>query len=152
MKDAEQVAEQFRAGFEESLVAGWNAVHDTFTDRIEIRHVPPSPADAYAAREVSRAHVLRQSAAYAKAMSDLRYAADVRAEGDRVLLDVALDGTLQDGTTIHIPFSIAYTVQNGQITRLDSALDPAIAEPAMKALAAGGFDFSQLPEVEPLTS
>jgi ketosteroid isomerase-like protein len=150
VNDAEQVAEQFRTAFEVSLIAGWNAVHDAYTDKLEIRHVPPSPADAYAPREESRAHVVREFEAFAKAMPDLRYTAEVRAEADKVLLDVTLDGTLEDGSAIHIPFSIAHTVKDGKIPRIDAVLDPAIAEPAMKALTAGGFDFSVLPNVEPL--
>jgi|SRR5271155_4114230 len=150
MNDAEQMAEEIRAGFEESLIAGWNAVHDIFTDKIEILHIPPSPSDAYAEREVSRAHVLAQSKAFAKAMADLHYTSVVSAEGDRVLVDVVIEGTLDDGTAIRIPFSTVYTVKNGQAFRLESALTPEIAEPATKALLAGGFDFSQRPDVEPI--
>jgi ketosteroid isomerase-like protein len=63
---------------------------------------------------------------------------DVRVDGDEIVVDETLVGTLPDGTVHRAPLRYRFTIENGRIVKTNGIYDAAVVAPFGRVVAAAG--------------
>lgn len=127
MNDTATTDDVFRAieaGFRSGFPQGQQTVADLYAEDVLFHHDPPHPADRVR-RKTELADAQRaEGAAFGATIKDFRQE-DVRVslEDDQVVVAAVLRGTLPDGSPLHVPINLRYTVVAGAITEMLAIVD-----------------------------
>jgi ketosteroid isomerase-like protein len=121
--DAAKIAEILRTEFEASPGRGMAAMGSFFADVIEQRHVPPGPTDGLTdGKQLREGHALHANATAEAPGSET--AGTVRAEGNKVIVEIIGRGSLKSGEAYVIKTEIVLEVLDGKIVVFEARQSP----------------------------
>jgi hypothetical protein len=138
MPDAERIAAELKAAYDESWELGRRRVGTYFADMVEVRHHPPLPQDGVKSGAQVEEESVAEFGAYKKLLADFREETTIRAEGDRVHCDVVLAGRLADGTEVRAPVRQVLTVRDGVAVKTEVVIAPEVLTQLVDIVRAGG--------------
>lgn len=136
MATASDIASAVREALDRSYEDALLAVQPFYADEIEMRHVPPNPADGPRSAAALRADSPVELAAVRGVMPDVHYDAVVTSTDDAVVVDGKLCGTLPGGDAYVQELQMTYDVDDGKVVRFTSAYDPASIAPLVPHIMA----------------
>jgi ketosteroid isomerase-like protein len=136
----EEIASELRRAWAEGPMEAVEALCARVAKRFEVRHDPPQPADGFRDAEVVHDDRVKETRAFARAMSDYREEADVSTTGNEVIVDFRILGTLPDGVKVRAAVHSVYRVEAGKLVGVVAHVEEG-RDLLIRALHVGGFEF-----------
>jgi hypothetical protein len=138
MSDAERIAAELQAAYDESWETGRRRVATYFGDMVEVRHQPPLPQDGVKPGAQVAEESVAEFGAYKKLLADFREETTIRADGDEVRCDVVLAGRLADGTEVRAPVRQVLTFRDAVAVKTEVVIAPEVLAQLVDIVRAGG--------------
>jgi hypothetical protein len=138
MPDAQTIAAELRAAYDESWEVGRRRVATYFADQVEVRHQPPLPQDGVKPGPQVEAESVAEFGAYKTLLTDFREETTIRADGEQVRCDVVLAGRLADGAEVRAPVQQILTVREGAAVKTEVIIAPDVLAQLVEIVRAGG--------------
>ena len=90
-----------------------------YAEKVDLRHVPPSEHDGVMSREQLVAGAAAERGLFENAIPDFNSTHSYEVEGERIVEQFHIRGTLRDGQVLDNRMTITYTVSDGAIERDD---------------------------------
>ena len=135
--DAQSIVARLRAakGREREEVLG-----GLYAEKVDLRHVPPSEHDGVMSREQLVAGAPAERGLFENAIPDFNSTHSYEVEGERIVEQFHMRGTLRDGQVLDNRMTITYTVSDGAISAMTAEIDPEGSAPLRTVIVqAGGF-------------
>jgi ketosteroid isomerase-like protein len=152
MRDIETVAEELRDALGRGERAEREFLRKRYASKVTTTHNPLQPSDGLRDKDELMGHYARQDAAtdrlFPEGRQVLRFEVEV-VDDSQLLVSTTKRGILADGSALETSSASTYTVENGEIVRLDSGeLDARESLAFLRAMVSAGFEYAHAEEAE----